>query len=380
LTRARSGTLALASALFVIAPVAVARAHPVPRSLRSPPILRSLPPTADASVTRRNVEVAVAGDPEEGKLLEETMRELLARLGLRVVSAASEPDRSTVLARVVVLQERDNVEVVVADGRDGTVVFRRSIVRDASPSITREEIAHAVRSAVESTLLADENPPVASAPPPPPPPPPPSATLAPPADRDAPRAASPFAIDAATFASAGPVGEGSGPVVRFGAGAAAAWRRGMRPSLGLSIEYALPFEAEAPLLASRANLVAARARPAIEVFRASWLAIDAGVGGGVDVFTIAPRSAVLPASALQPGTTRVDPVVSAAVTAKIALVSSVVLTVALATDVDPVTRRYVLEDGSAREDVLSLWHVRPALALGLGFTALGDGPFAREER
>ncbi|HEY8079788.1 MAG TPA: hypothetical protein VIF62_36910 [Labilithrix sp.] len=326
--------------------------------------------TTDAQ--RRTVEVAIAGNAQESALLEDTMRELFARRGLSVVRSGA--PRDAVLARVVVdLAAEGGARFVVADGRNGQVVLEKTMPREAGDAaIVREEIALAVRSAVESELLHDD-----SAPPPPAPPPPPPIATEPPPDRVAPppRPPSAFAIDVTTFAGAGWVADATGPVARIGAGAAIASRRGFRPSLALTFTYAVPFETSTELISSHTNLVGIRAIPSVEVARTTWLALELGLGGGVDVLTVEPRSLVLPVSTLGESTTRGDAVFTGAVTARIAVASGVTLALTAASDVDPATRTYVLDDGATRNSVLALWHFRPTLLLSLGVTALGDGPF-----
>src|SRR5947208_1098440 len=128
---------------------------------------------------RRNVEVAISGDAEEARLLEETIRETFARRGLVVVRAPASVPRDSVLARV-------------------------------------------------------------------------------------------------------------------GVAAAVASRRGMRPSLSLSFHYAVPFETSNAIMTSHADLVGIRVMPGIELLHTGGFALEVGVGGGLDVLAVEPRSAVLP--------------------------------------------------------------------------------------
>ncbi len=326
-----------------------------------------------AETQRRTVEVAIAGNAQESAVLEDTIREIFARRGLTVVRTGAA--RDAVLARVVVdLAAEGGARFVVADGRNGQVVLEKTMPREAGDaSIVREEIALAVRSAVESELLHDEQP----APPPPAPLPPPPIASEPPPDRTSPppRPSSPFALDATTFAGAGWVADATGPVSRVGAGVALAWRRGWRPSLALAFTYAVPFETSTSLVESHADLVGIRAIPSIEVARTKWLAIELGLGGGVDLLSVEPRSRVLPPAYLGSSTTRGDAVLTGTVTARAAVASGVTLALTAATDIDPATRDYVLDDGATRARVFALWHFRPTLLLSLGVTALGDGPF-----
>ena len=82
--------------------------------------------------------------------------------------------------------------------------------------------------------------------------------------------------------------------MRVGGAAALAYRRGLRPSLGVSALYAFPFEVGSDTLGSRTKLVSARAVAAIEVFRGRSFAIEGGGGGGLDVLAVDPTSTILP--------------------------------------------------------------------------------------
>jgi hypothetical protein len=320
------------------------------------------------------VNVVGAGDSQPA--LEASLRELLARLRLTMNPSDAAPD--AILARVQIdLTSTSQATVLVTDGHTGEVRAHRIIPRDASAAIIREEIAHAVQSAVESTLLVD-------APPPPPPAPAPvqPAPIPPPiepqheAPPGVPRTRRWFALDVTTLAGAGPFGSGAGPVVRMGGGAQLSSREGLRPSIAFTGYYAVPFQSNASLVGSYANLVSLRVTPAIEVLHASWFALDLGVTGGIDVLSVQPHSAILPSTNLGPTTSRVDPIVGGAVTARAALASSVVFVLAVDVDVDLASRRYVLDDGSSQVDVFDPWRVRPTVLAGLAFTAFGEGLFA----
>jgi hypothetical protein len=122
--------------------------------------------------------------------------------------------------------------------------------------------------------------------------------------------------------------------------------------------------------------------PAVEIVRTRWLAIGAGAGGGVDVLSVSPESLDLspepPGSdGLRSATSRVDPIVSSEITAQASLATGVVLVLSGVADVDLATRHYVFADAGSDQTVLAPWRVRPMALLGLAFTAVGDGLFAR---
>jgi hypothetical protein len=84
---------------------------------------------------------------------------------------------------------------------------------------------------------------------------------------------------------------------------------------------------------------------------------------------------VLPGSSLGSSSTRGDPVVSATVSAELALAPDVVLVALAVADFDLTSRHYVFDDQDQRSDVLAPWNVRPTLLVGLSFNAFGDPAF-----
>jgi hypothetical protein len=336
------------------------------------------PPPAAATPAEGTVVVSVSG-PDDAEL-RDSIRELLARLHLDLAAEAG----AGCVARVQIdLSSSSDALLVVTDGATSAILLRRSIPRDASPAIVREEIAHAVQSAVESALLAARD--RAAQPPPSPPTPPPERSpvlaLPPPPEPvkeqpSPPARPSPFGLELMTLAGVGPIADGSGPDARLGLGAIATSSGFLRPSFALSFLYAVPFDTGTVELTSHTSIVSLRALAAIGLLHARFIAVDLGAGGGFDVVTVAPRSTNLPASTLADQTTRTDAMLSAMATAHLGLATGVVLLVSAGVDVDLDSRQYVLSQGNTETDVLAPWRVRPMVLLGFGFTALGDGQFA----
>lgn len=344
-----------------------------------------------AEASGRTATLTVRGDADEAAKLEATIRELCARLGVDVVVGDGGTD---IVARTQIdLSQDAEADIVVASGQDGHVIVHRRASRRGSALVVREEIGHTVMTAIESELL--EHPP-APAPPAPPSPPsgaspqdpiaitPPAPTPTPTRDSAAPHAPtgatkrSSLALDVATFAG-GSLFAKSEPVARVGAGATLASRAGLQPSIGLGATYAVPFETTSELVTSRSTFVSLRALGGITLTQSRYFALDAGVGGGTDILSVTPRSDTLPASSLGSETTRVDPIVTGALSVRVALVSSVTLDLAAVLDVAPTTRAYAVARGSDRSDVLVPSHVRPALMAGLSFSAIGRPRFDLEE-
>jgi hypothetical protein len=367
-------------------------------------------PSATPAPSRRVVEVLVAGGGSDAASLDETVRELLGRLTLVMesqnvghIDADEASFRSTarpsLLARVGIdLRARDVAVVTIVDGRTGDVTLRRTVRRDASPAVVREELAHVVQSAVDPMLLAERDrasAPAAPAPPPPPapapaavpPPPPPTPTPAPeaPPPRDVvaatPDAASrsPLALDLSTTAGAGSFASGAGAIARAGGGAALVWRRGVRPSIGVSAHYVFPFDTGSQVALAHVGVTSLRSTAALEIYGSTSFALDVAAGGGIDVLHVEPRSNALPVDRLGAAATRVDPIATAAVTGHLAIGAGTALSLVLAADVDLVSRRWVVETEGRHEDAFAPSRLRPLAMIGFTFSAIGEPRFAARE-
>jgi hypothetical protein len=362
--------------------------------------------------SRAVVDVTVAAGGNDAGPLVETIRELLGRLGINVnaqlVAHSGSPAEAASdfpLARVRIDLESPREAKVLVYGRTGEVALRQSFVRDASPAVVREEVADAVRSAVEAQLLRDPQraaaataasaspappeTPIVSTPPPPPSPPPPPAAEPPPAEPPRSEAPTPppawlrgRALDVTAVAGAGPYAGNALIVPRIGGGVTVASRRWLRPSIAVTGEY-MAFDVSSPsptVVTAHVSNVSVRAIPAIQVFHDSWIAVDVGVGGGVDVLTVG-ASAAPPGSNLRPSTTYPEPLLCGVIAGYLALTPGVALTLAVGSDVDVASPqpRYVVGDSKGHPigDVLIPSPVRPFLLAGFAFTAVGERRFAR---
>jgi hypothetical protein len=328
------------------------------------------------SARARTLDVTVIGGDEDAGLLMDTIRELVGRLGLTVVPhqvpAAEAPGEMSAhpagLSVTVDLASRYQVLTIV---RNGPTEVRRTIPRDGSPAIIREVIGEAVRSAVEAQLYVDDlpgSPPPAAEPPPPPVAPAPSPPV-------------PYrglAVDVTTLAGAGGIATGANVVAHVGGGFVVGSRARLRPSVTITGEYVIPFDTSLANISSQGEVVSLRALGSIEVLHKSWMALNAGAGGGVDI--VDAQATGLPMSTSEtvtPSTvhTTVDPIVAARVTAYAPLGTDAAFTLALEGDVDLFPSRYVAYNGSG--DVTSFWRVRPTLLVGFTFTAMGGGLFPK---
>ncbi len=344
----------------------------------------------------RTVTVSLVGGDDA--VLRDSIRELLARLHVDVVDepAAGERDEQGEIGvdsgaaspqpflQLDVDQTRSDAALVVARTASGAIVARRFVPNDASPAIFREELAHAVQAVVESAILEQGD---RHAEPPEPPRLGPMHLVAPPRPPDADRALvtsqralSRLGLDVATYAGAGPFANANYVVARMGAVLSATWAGRFRPALGANVEYVVPFEALGSVVVAHASLLSARLVPSAQVLKTQGIALETGLGGGIEAVTVGPLSKVLPAQYLTSSTTRFDPLLSAIVTLHVALSPSVNATLAAMSDFDFATRTYAVNRGGVDSTVLSLWRVRPALVAGFSFTALGRGLFASSER
>jgi hypothetical protein len=343
---------------------------------------------SDAGIAKRAViELVILGESDERQPLADTIRELLARLHVEVLVAPGILPPS-LLARVQVDLGSPHEAAIVVSSDDGKrVLERRSVPRSSSPAILREELAHVVQSAIEAQLLAsadtdDGRPgpeggaPTVTSPVLPPPPHAPSET---PAPSDTPSVTAEHrgvvAVDLTTLAGAGPFADRSGLVGRIQGEASMAWRTGPRPSVSVTAQYLFPFDAKSPLVDSQASVASFRAIPAIEVVRTAGVALDVGVGAGVDVLTVSPSSTTLPASGVRAASHRVDTLLTLVLEMHVALTPALQFTVEAAGDLDLTLRRYVVDQGPTQDGLFVPWRVRPTLLVGFTFAALGTGLF-----
>ena len=121
-----------------------------------------------------------------------------------------------------------------------------------------------------------------------------------------------------------------------------------------------------------------RAVPAIEVLHTSWLGVNVGAGGGVDVISLSVEQPTPDSSvSRQPVSNRVDPILTALATAYVELAPGVAFTLVAGADVDFVPPEYaVREPGGTDKEIASPWHVRPVALAGFTFTAVGNELFA----
>ncbi len=332
------------------------------------------PPAAPETATRHVVDVVIAGDPDEVLATEGTLRELLRRVGLdlRVTTVdrlppEHGPSSPDVAARAWIDLRADNGALVeVADARAERAFERRVVAQDGSRAVLIEDVAHVVQAAAESIA--------AGAPPPRPPiretplrvvavvPPAAQAPLATP-DATTPRVqASPWSLALAGFFTAAPYARDAGAVVgagaglRFDAGRFAAWAFGA---------YHVPFGDDSPPVPLHASVWSVRLVPTFELVDASGFLLEAGAGGGVDVFSISPGATASGVTMLDASRTEASPILTALVAAHVRIGTSARAFVAGTIDWDLDPRRYVLAGASS--PLIAPFTVRPGVSIGFSF-------------
>ena len=334
----------------------------------------------------RTVSVTIVAGGDDADPLVATVRELLGRVGLNVdahlvATPSAGPEPAEAPAGLSVRIDLASRYEAVVSVRRGRTELRRTVPRDSTPAVVREEIGEAVRLGVEAQLLADAS---RSAPPPPAPLPAPApAPVVPEAPPPVAASSRWFALDLTILAGGGLVATEAGFVPRVGGGAVIGSRRRLRPSLTVTAAYVVPFGAtlstDTATVTTQASFVSLRAVPAIEILHASWVAVNVGAGGGVDVISVDTPQQREPASVVQPSAVpnKVEPIVTGLATAYAALAPGVAFTLVVGADVDFDPRQYYVAGPEGKDiPILTTWRVRPVALAGFTFTAVGSSLFA----
>jgi len=322
------------------------------------------------------VDVAVAASPDEAAALLDTLRELVARLGLGLRAATgdgppwtrldSPPDTPGERARVWIdAREADAVSIDVCALGDGapSPILHRRVPRDGSTAVVVDAVGHVVQATLESALLEPSSRPVL----PPPlaaPPPADNLGIAPP--KPAVRRGG-LTLDAAAFADGAEVATRSGAAL--GGGGALIVSAGpipWRPSLWISASFQTPFDIPGPGVTLETTVSSFRAIPSVELLRLRPVQLDFGAGGGADLFHDTPRNPRGPFPAAAQPQTHVTPVMAGQLLARLRLGPSARLLVGLDLDWDPGQHHYsVLDRFGNASAVLQPWTVRPGALVGI---------------
>jgi len=409
--RSRSLLSAIASVIVAISPYTVARAAPPPTSTTP------RPPAGDTPDAEKVVSVIVAGSAADAAHLDKALRELLGRMGVtaslrrvdRVDEGARRAEGPAVVASVLIdVTGVDQAVVTVIDPASDAAVVRRVLKRTASHQVLLEETAHVVHGAVESVLSgrstgADPQPdrtgqvsaaePTSANEPPaaavaataptvaeqsrPPP-----ALNSPPAATGRPDGASvalreeraAWGIDAGALLGGHGISDSAGVVFGAGVALSAGYRHGpLRPGGWFTAEYRVPFDIDDSGASPRAQAVALRTFPTIDLLHTQLLTLQLGVGGGIDIFSIDHRFEDQQGRGKRQQTTKVAPTLTSMLVLWLRLVENVQLVTLAGIDVD--LSRPSLEVRQNRSEEAKPWVVRPSLLLGASFTLGGTQPF-----
>jgi hypothetical protein len=320
-----------------------------------------------------DVEVLGGSDP----VLLSTLREVVGRNQLVVRPAAAQGDvaRSTPdcesFARVSVELREDELQVEVIDTVDGKLSTRRTLRRDPSPSIMREEVALVVRSAIDALLERERSipkPPRKEARPAPKPP-----TSEPPVVRRSDAEPSSWSLGAGmfgfgrTFATETEFVTGFGGLTSFSPGDG-----GWRPTVWLMGGYQVATTTSRDGVDVQVSAGSFRLLPTVSLYRASWLALDAGAGLGIDVLAVSMSSTVPEAHTL-PDRTDVIPLGSMLLAARIPMGGGASLLLGGTGDLDFAPNRYMVARGGTAQPVLELHAFRIGGVVGISQRLGGGG-------
>jgi hypothetical protein len=364
---------------------------------------------ANVAVTgARSMRVYVAGAPAAVAKMSATLRELCARLDLDViVEEASDETAMTATGPNAWLKAFVDVRstaprIVVVDAETRRELERRSLPASRSLEMSVEEAAHVLYMVAESALAGRDSrtpaggdtaaaPSSSRAPEPRKPTVEPSTRSAPQSKppREPPRdhgegepldddrgeqrhrkASARFQSELAAFGTAAAFGAARA-LVGFGGSLDAGARTGsFRVSGALSGSAYLPSRltrgaAAASLSAESARVEVIGAWAATSVFEPFF-----AIGGGADRIALDADSP--PPGASPTGVeSRMDPIVTGALGAKIRLSRTFGAFFAFATDVDLSPHRYVIDADGAEQTFLELARIRPALFVGVSVSVAG---------
>jgi hypothetical protein len=338
-----------------------------------PGVSRSSEP-AERSV----VDAAIAASKPEADALVEAIEDVAGRLGLRVrIERRDDRPPSSVWPDDVVAgvwidaRAPDRIDIRMTSVRPGSAPrsFERSLAREGSNAVVVEEVAEVVYAALDSIRASAPEPPraIESAPET-------RAPAAPDASEGAVHAVSPrvrgqgFGLDAIAFGSERAMSARSGPVLGVGAGADVSFGRvPWRPSVWLSAAYGTRFDVQSGPVTFDVAASSFRLMPAVAILELDVMQMDLGVGGGVDLFRVAPLVVRNTQAAFGQPTTFADPVATGQLLVRLRLVSQVRMTFGFDVDYDCAPHEVSVPGGRPGRppDTFEPWGLRPSLALGL---------------
>jgi hypothetical protein len=337
-------------------------------------------PSADSArrsgvIVAPRVDIVLNGSAEDGHALDESLREMLQRIGLDLRLAVvdqftpAEPWQAVspeVVVRVWIdARQPDGALITLSDRRSGRTGAPRLVPRRGSRGLLLEETALVVHADTES-LLSEPTPSAVAV----------GAQPLPAADTAPAEGRSPakpslqqlaWTLDAMTFAEGQSFAKDAGVV--FGAGAGGRLHLGDNawyPSLWLIGAFHLPFGQSQLPVQLTANVWSGRFVPTWRTTGGDLLTLEAGLGVGADVFVISP-GATEGVGQLSAKRTDVSPIAASLLALHIAVSPTTRFTAAATLDWDLNPRRYIAVNGAAREALIQPFSFRPGLTLGISF-------------
>lgn len=290
----------------------------------------------------------------------DTLRELLSRIDILLVTADVRARQSSVVAYVDIDASERGATVWVQDPRRKIPRLKREIPLESSRDVFRETLAHVVLGAVETYASAAEETleEPAKAPEPEPQPEPtsqPETVVIP-------------SVLYALSARGGPLWfaqDGVGAAIGGGFHV----RLNRRLPLSWSVEAAgmLPVSVDSAGIVADVQITSVRANQRVAVLRTSHLILDLGIGLGIDWLVFTPISAEPPIS-LQEASRRLQPMAGLNASLAIALTRALTILLSTGVDLDAAPRRWVVETELGRTTILEPYHLRPYASLGLAWT------------
>jgi hypothetical protein len=305
----------------------------------------------------------------------DTLRELLSRVDMILVTADARNKRPKVVAYVDIEASERGAIVWVSDPKRNLPRLRREVPLSSSRDVFRETLAHVVLGAVE-TYAADvdlSEPSQSSAPAPAPAvapePTPPSAKPE--------QGAQPNLLYDVS-ARGGPLWFAPRQVgATFGAGFRMTLPRRLPPSWSIDAAFMLPAAIDEAGIRADLQLVSVRATQRFAFLRTKRVVLDLGLGLGFDRWVFTPTYSD---SALQLGeaSKRMQPMAGVVLGINFAMTEQLVLVLNVGSDLDAAPRRWVIETAMGQATVLEPSHFRPYASLAISWT-LNAAPASKEE-
>lgn len=313
-----------------------------------------------------HVTVTSQGNDAERRAFLASLGEQLGRLGvaLHPGEAGAPPPTRRLASLEVELRDGEDAALTLHDGAGRLVLYRR-LARSSSPAVLVETTALAAQSAIEELVLAPEKRAA-------------RVVVAPKVERpaaapvpllDAPvvdRSELGLQLELSAALAARLLGGGAPMAPGVSVGVALAYRgERWRPSLGLTVGLHPRFEVPSELLMLRTDLLALRLVPSFDVFTRGPFRVDAGLGGGADLFVGVPLLSTMGRGVLARPSLAVAGLATLTATGHLVISREFDAFLGLALDVDLAPVRFVATTNGAREELFEPQRFRPGLVVGV---------------